>query len=212
MRRDVHLDRLGHAVADACARSTRRRRSVALKPISGISTWCRRINSMRSGPAIVRRLSKSGSGTPARRTATGMANSHTRAASRQCGRSRSMSAPSRKNNSRLRVFVVQMCQRVDRIVHAAAVGLIAADRERRIAGNRQFQHLDPLHGWRQLPILACAAARRQAETIPRPIGIAPGSIPPRADARSEPDRSFRQKCRDAREGWGLSIRDRRLAD
>jgi hypothetical protein len=45
-----------------------------------------------------------------------------------------------------------MPERFDGIIHSAAIGFISANREGRMPGNGQLEHVDPQCGGRQLPI------------------------------------------------------------
>jgi len=51
------------------------------------------------------------------------------------------------------VLFTEMSERIDRIIHPSTVGFIATNRERRISGNSQFEHLDAPGGGRQFPVL-----------------------------------------------------------
>ena len=111
-------------------------------------------------------------------------------------------SPHEEKHLPLGFLFLEMPERIDRVTDAAAIDLVPAHRKGRVARRGQLQHFDPCGPPASAPIPAYAAARRPAETIPHPAGIAPGTPPPGADARNEPDRRCRRKCRVA---WLMRI-------
>ena len=71
------------------------------------------------------------------------------------------------------VLFMEVFERVDRVVDPLAIGLVAAHRKGRVAGNGQLQHLDPLCGGRQLlPLLMRRRGGRQ-----EPDRVQPALLP-----------------------------------
>ena len=68
---------------------------------------------------------------------------------------------------------MEVCERFGGIVDAAAIGLVAAHRERGIAGDGQFQHLDALGGGRRVSILFVRRHGGRQE----PHGVQPALLP-----------------------------------
>ena len=89
------------------------------------------------------------------------------------GKVREHVAPHQKKEFPAGTLFVKMAERVDRVVHPAAVRFITAHRERRISGNRQFQHFDALRGRRQLAILFVRRHRRGQ----KPYRVQPALLP-----------------------------------
>ena len=74
-----------------------------------------------------------------------------------------MSAPSSRKNFVDRVLLAERGQRVGRIIHAAAVGFVAADGKRQIAADGQFEHFDAFWRRRQVALLLMRRSGRRQE-------------------------------------------------
>ena len=83
-------------------------------------------------------------GRSPRLTATIVASSTIPAGSRHIGKSANESAPIRKNSSRAGILRVKLPQRVDGKAPPCAGQFHPVDRELRMAGDREFEHLGPL--------------------------------------------------------------------
>ncbi len=119
---------------------------------SGISTWLRRIRSIRSGLAIPRKQSKSMGPEPGRRATIGSANSQTLGTA-PMGKVQEHVGAQQEEQLAGGVLVVEVREGVNRIANAAAIGFIAAHRECRVSSDGQLQHLDPLGGRGEFPLL-----------------------------------------------------------